>query len=109
MIQLAGPLQNFGNSWATTLVGWVASGLMIGMTAIVIVHAVRKMSIKAAIGGVLGLVICWSLFANRLSFSDIFKDEIQETKPAGTAPYQGAGELPREVPGGVFTGQLGQA
>ncbi|MER5352586.1 hypothetical protein ABT093_19915 [Kitasatospora sp. NPDC002551] len=109
MTQLAGPLQNIGNSWATTLVGWVASGLMIGLTSIVVVHAMRKMSIKAAIGGVIGLVICWSLFDNRISFSNIFRDEVQETKPAVPAPYLGAGELPREVPGGVFTGQLGRA
>ncbi|MFG2845944.1 hypothetical protein ACGF12_22660 [Kitasatospora sp. NPDC048296] len=108
MMQLAGPLQNFGNSWASTLMGWVASGLMIGLTAIVITHAVRKMSIKAAIGGAIGLVICWSLFANRIAFSDMFKTEVQENKPASTAPIQGAGELPREVPTGAFTGQLGK-
>jgi hypothetical protein len=109
MTQLAGPLQNFGNSWATTLMGWVASGLMIGLTAIVIVHAVRKMSIKSAIGGAIGLVIVWSLFANRLSFSDLFRTEVNENKTPATAPYQGAGQLSRELPSGAFTGQLGKA
>ncbi|MEV7123709.1 hypothetical protein [Kitasatospora griseola] len=108
-MNLAGPLQNFGNSWATTLMGWVATGLMIGLTAIVIVHAVRKMSIKSAIGGAIGLVIVWSLFANRLSFSDLFRDEVKENKTTTTVPYQGGGELPRELPSSVFSGQLGRA
>ncbi|MFF4343188.1 hypothetical protein ACFY00_25075 [Kitasatospora sp. NPDC001540] len=109
MTHLAGPLQNFGNSWATTLMGWVATGLMIGMTAIVIIHAIRKMSIKAAIGGAIGLVVVWGIFANRISFSDMFRDEVTETRNTSTVPYQGAGELPRELSADVFTGQLGRA
>ncbi|MFJ9461050.1 hypothetical protein ACIRST_39025 [Kitasatospora sp. NPDC101447] len=96
--QLAGPIQNFGNAWATTLLDWVASGLMIALTVIVITHAIRKMSIKSAIGGAIGLVICWSLFAGRYSLSDLFRNEYSENKPATTAPLQGAGPLQDELP-----------
>ncbi|MFD9685241.1 hypothetical protein ACFXPX_05070 [Kitasatospora sp. NPDC059146] len=103
-VMLAGSIQNFGNSWAKTLLDWVASGLMIALTAIVITHAIRKMSIKAAIGGALGLVICWSLFTGRYSLSMLFESEYNETRPATTAPLQGAGELQRELPV-TLTGQ----
>ncbi|MFE0462283.1 hypothetical protein ACFW1A_23825 [Kitasatospora sp. NPDC058965] len=97
-VMLSGAIQNFGNSWAKTLLDWVASGLMIALTAIVIVHAIRKMSIKAAIGGAIGLVICWSLFTGRYSISMLFQDEYSQTRPETTAPIQGAGQVQRELP-----------
>lgn len=105
---LAGPVQNFGNSWANTLIDWTAAGLMIGLTAIVSVQAVRKMSIKAAIGGAIGLVICWSLFTGRYSISDIFHSEYNENKAPSVPKVQGAGPLPRELPV-AFTSRLGRA
>ncbi|WP_331731650.1 hypothetical protein [Kitasatospora sp. NBC_01300] len=107
-VMLAGAVQNFGNSWARTLLDWVASGLMIALTAIVIVHAIRKMSIKAAIGGAIGLVICWSLFTGRYSISMLFENEYSENRPVTTAPIQGAGELQRELPV-ALTGQPGRS
>ncbi|MFD0260998.1 hypothetical protein ACFVH7_22375 [Kitasatospora indigofera] len=107
-MMLAGPVQNFGNSWAKTLLDWVASGLMITLTAIVILQAVRKMSIKAAIGGAIGLVIAWSLFVGRYTISDLFGSEYRETRTPTTAPIQGAGPLQRELPIAV-SGELGRS
>ncbi|MQS17526.1 hypothetical protein F7Q99_36410 [Streptomyces kaniharaensis] len=75
---LAGAVQNFGNSWSTTLLDWVANGLMIALGAILIIHAIRKMSIKSAIGGAVGLVICWSIFAGRFVISDMFQTEYKD-------------------------------
>ncbi|MEV4559047.1 hypothetical protein AB0K51_18945 [Kitasatospora sp. NPDC049285] len=105
---LAGPIQNFGNSWANTLLDWTAAGLMIALTGIVIIYAIRKMSVKAAIGGAIGLVICWSLFTGRYTISNIFQTEYSENKAPSVPKVQGAGQLPRELPV-AFTGQLGQS
>ncbi|MFD9129936.1 hypothetical protein, partial [Kitasatospora sp. NPDC059571] len=68
-VVLAGAVQNFGNAWAERLKTWIGAGLMIALGAIVTIHAIRKMSIKAAIGGLIGLVICWSIYANRTSIA----------------------------------------
>ncbi|MEV7177838.1 hypothetical protein [Kitasatospora sp. NPDC093679] len=101
---LAGAVQNFGNAWAETLKTWIGAGLMIALGAIVIIHAVRKMSIKAAIGGLIGLVICWSIYANRTSIASMFDSEYTD-HPGAPAPAQGAHRLPAELPV-VFTGRL---
>ena len=102
-MMLAGAVQNFGNSWSNTLLTWVTNGLMIALGAILIIHAIRKMSIKAAIGGAIGLVICWSIFSGRYSIANMFQSEYKDPGTQATTPgsFQGARELPA-----VFTGRL---
>ncbi|WP_033354846.1 hypothetical protein [Kitasatospora aureofaciens] len=77
-VVLAGALQNFGNTWINTGLDWVTNGLVVVLGGILIIHVVRKMSIKSAIGGVIGLVICWSIFAGRFSIAEMFQSEYKD-------------------------------
>jgi len=103
-VMLAGSVENFGNQWAHTLKGWVTAGLLIALALIVIQQAIRKMSVKAAIGGVIGLVICWSIFMGRETIASMFESEYTD-HPNAPVPAQGAHELPKELPV-VFAGRL---
>jgi hypothetical protein len=104
-VALAGAVQNWGNSWSTTLLTWVTNGLMIALAGILIVHAIRKMSIKSAIGGAIGLVICWSIFSGRYSIADMFQSEYKDPG-SNTAPIPGQVQGMRELPAVAFQGRL---
>jgi hypothetical protein len=49
-VQLAGKLADLGNSWLSTLGTWGDKGLQVGLTTIVVITVVRKVSLKAGIG-----------------------------------------------------------
>ncbi len=102
-VMLAGAFKNMGDSWVTTLLDWTAKGLMIALVLICLVQVVRKMSIKAGIGAVIGLVICWAIFSGRYQLSSMFGSEFKDPGTQQTSPIdlQGAPALPK-----VFTGQL---
>ncbi|MFB7674099.1 hypothetical protein ACFC26_22070 [Kitasatospora purpeofusca] len=101
-VQLAGAIKNIGDTWATILDGWVSAFLMIALVLVCLVQVVRKMSIKAGLGAIIGLVLCWSLFTGRIQLSNLFNTEFKD--PAGAAPAMVVNG-PEGVPA-VFQGQL---
>lgn len=75
-VQLAGKLADLGNSWLTTLGTWGDKGLQVALVAIVVVTVVRKVSLKAGIGALIGLVVALGIYNSRTSLANLFEDEV---------------------------------
>ncbi len=99
-VMLAGAFKTMGDTWLATLSDWTGKFLMVALVSICCVQVVRKMSIKAGIGAVIGLVICWALFTGRLQLSSMFNTEFTGGTTGAAAP-QDVVELPQ-----VFKGRL---
>ncbi len=99
-VMLAGAIVNIGNTWATILDTWVSAFLMIALVLVCLVQVVRKMSIKAGLGAIIGLVLCWSLFTGRIQLSNLFNTEFKDPGAASTF-VTGPADLPP-----AFQGQL---
>ncbi|MEV7775403.1 hypothetical protein [Kitasatospora sp. NPDC086791] len=101
-VMLAGALKNIGDSWSVTALDWVSKFLMIALVLICCIQVVKKMSIKAGIGAVIGLVLCWAVFSGRYSLSSIVEDEF---KDPGTTQSSTQGMGVRDLPP-VFEARL---
>lgn len=103
---LAGKLATLGNSWLTTLGNWGDKGLQVALVAIVVITMIRKFSLKAGIGALIGLVLALGIYNSRGTLANLFSDEVNH-------PASGSGvvtvvvwtpqpdRLPN-VPGGVL-------
>ncbi|MFJ5926597.1 hypothetical protein ACIQF6_28740 [Kitasatospora sp. NPDC092948] len=105
-VMLAGALKNIGDNWSVTLLDWVSKFLLIALVLICCIQVIRKMSIKAGLGAVIGLVLCWAVFTGRGSLSNIINTEFSDPGMAAgsvskTVQDAGARELPP-----VFQAQL---
>ena len=84
-VQMAGKLADLGNSWLGTLGTWGDKGLQVGLTAIVVVTIVRKVSLKAGIGALIGMVLALGLYNSRDTLANLFQDEVNNpAKSAGS-------------------------
>jgi len=104
-VQLAGKLADLGNSWLSTLGTWGDKGLQVGLTAIVVITVVRKVSLKAGIGALLGMVLALGLYNSRDSLAGYFKDEVVnygKSTPSVTVVVSPQPERLPGVPGGVL-------
>ncbi|MFJ8769563.1 hypothetical protein [Streptomyces clavifer] len=81
---LAGRLDALGDSWLGTLEDWGDKGLKVALIAIVVITVVRKVSLKAGIGALIGLVLALGIYNSRDSLANIFEDEVNN--PANTQP-----------------------
>ncbi|KQZ17723.1 hypothetical protein ASD51_31290 [Streptomyces sp. Root55] len=81
---LAGRLDALGDSWLGTLEDWGDKGLKVALIAIVVITVVRKVSLKAGIGALIGLVLALGIYNSRNSLANIFEDEVNN--PANTQP-----------------------
>lgn len=81
---LAGKLDALGDSWLGTLEDWGDQGLKVALIAIVVITIVRKVSLKAGIGALIGLVLALGIYNSRNSLANIFEDEVNN--PANTQP-----------------------
>ncbi|MFD7972529.1 hypothetical protein [Streptomyces clavifer] len=81
---LAGRLDALGDSWLGTLEDWGDKGLKVALIAIVVITVVRKVSLKAGIGALIGLVLALGIYNSRNSLANIFEDEVNN--PANTLP-----------------------
>ncbi|WP_030272898.1 hypothetical protein [Streptomyces sp. NRRL B-24484] len=102
-VMLAGALKNIGDSWSVTALDWVSKFLMVALVLVCLVQVIRKMSIKAGLGAVIGLVLCWAVFSGRYSLSNIVETEFKDPG-ASQSSVQGMGAV-RELPP-VFQGRL---
>ncbi|MER5870496.1 hypothetical protein [Streptomyces sp. NPDC002044] len=85
-VVLAGGLDVLGDSLLNTLGDWGDKGLKVILTLVVLVIIARSLSVKAAIGAVLAMIIALSLYASRDSLASLFSDEINN-------PASGAGQV----------------
>nr|WP_241192049.1 hypothetical protein [Streptomyces sp. ADI97-07]RPK71519.1 hypothetical protein EES45_34525 [Streptomyces sp. ADI97-07] len=98
---LAGRLDALGDSWLGTLEDWGDKGLKVALIAIVVITVVRKVSLKAGIGALIGLVLALGIYNSRNSLANIFEDEVNNpanTQPAVTVVV----EEKAPAPGGVM-------
>lgn len=85
---LAGELDDIGNHLLDMGNGWAEKSLALGLLIIVLVTIAKKMSVKAAIGTLIGLVIAGAIYDSRNDMSDAVKDEVTDINgaPAVHAP-----------------------
>ncbi|MCX4515926.1 hypothetical protein OHA27_38065 [Streptomyces sp. NBC_01619] len=91
-VQLAGKLDQLGDSWLATLGDWGDKGLNVALIGIVVITVVRKVSLKAGIGALIGLVLALGIYNSRTTLADLFEDEVRN-------PATGAGIPTVVVPG----------
>ncbi|WP_433573721.1 hypothetical protein [Streptomyces sp. CA-251247] len=75
-LQVAGKATDLGNAWLNTLGTWGDKALQVALVAIVVITVVRKVSLKAGIGALIGLVIALGIYNSRGSLANIFEDEV---------------------------------
>ncbi|MET7931909.1 hypothetical protein ABZT43_50825 [Streptomyces sp. NPDC005349] len=56
--------------------GWAEKTLKLSLIGIVVTKVIQKFSLKAGIGGLLGLVICLGIYSARGDLADYFKNEL---------------------------------
>jgi hypothetical protein len=98
-VQLAGKLADLGNSWLSTLGTWGDKGLQVGLTAIVVITFVRKVSLKAGIGALIGMVLALGLYNSRDSLANLFQDEVNNPAKSAGAVTVVVSPQPDRLPG----------
>lgn len=76
-VMLAGEFKVLGDSFIGTLAGWTENGIKVALAAIVLITIARKLSMKAAIGALLAMVIALAIYAAQDTLSGKFTDEIK--------------------------------
>ncbi|MEV6574870.1 hypothetical protein [Streptomyces sp. NPDC051577] len=83
-VMLAGEFKDLGDSFIGTLAGWTDNGIKVALAAIVLITIARKLSMKAAIGALLAMVIALAIYAAQDDLSGKVTDEIKNpSKSAG--------------------------
>ncbi|MFJ7067891.1 hypothetical protein [Streptomyces sp. NPDC101115] len=92
-VVLAAAFENIGNGLFSLGENWSERALKLFLIAIVAITVIKKMSIKAGIGAVLGLAICLGIYYARTDLADAFKQEITDLQsaPAHHTPHNGDG------------------
>ncbi|MFJ7209661.1 hypothetical protein ACIQWR_39785 [Streptomyces sp. NPDC098789] len=85
-VVLAGKLDTLGDSLIKTVTDWGGVALVAALIMLVLVTIARQMSMKAAIGAVLAMVIALGIYKAREGLSDSVSDEINH-------PANGAGAV----------------
>lgn len=98
-VPLAGELDQLGDAWLGTVGDWGDKGLKVALIAIVVITVVRKVSLKAGIGALIGLVLALGIYNSREDLADLFEDEVNN--PASGAPAV-VPRLERADPDGVL-------
>ncbi|MET9955985.1 hypothetical protein ABZ135_31195 [Streptomyces sp. NPDC006339] len=83
---LAGAFENIGNGLFGLGESWAERALKLFLIAIVAITVIKKMSIKAGIGAVLGLAICLGIYSARTDLADAFKQELTDMQSAPAHP-----------------------
>lgn len=94
-MQLAGKLEDLGDSFLGTLGDWADQGLHVALIAVVVITVVRKASLKAGIGALLAMVVALGIYNSRGTLADLFEDEVKNPSNASSQPN-------RVGPGGVL-------
>ncbi|WP_372404847.1 hypothetical protein [Streptomyces luteireticuli] len=85
-VTLAGAFQDIGDHLLGIGTGWSEKALKLALIVIVVVNVVRKFSVKAGIGALLGLVVCLGIYNARNDLGNAFKNEVLNSG-AGTTSH----------------------
>ncbi|MFD5814701.1 hypothetical protein [Streptomyces sp. NPDC127038] len=102
---MAGALRDLGNSWIDMLQNWVTRGLPVVLLTIVVVYALQRFSLKAAIGALLLMVIALGIYMARNTLAGMVQDEVDNPKsapPVVVQPWSGGGSVAPSVSGGAL-------
>ncbi|KPI15736.1 hypothetical protein OV450_8209 [Actinobacteria bacterium OV450] len=75
-LTLAGKLDELGDSLIKTVTDWGGAGLVAMLIVLVLVTIGRQMSMKAAIGALLAMVLALGIYKARNTLSDMVSDEV---------------------------------
>ncbi|MFE5029877.1 hypothetical protein ACFRAO_42995 [Streptomyces sp. NPDC056656] len=82
-VVLAGEFKDVGDHLISMGNSWADGSLKLALVIIVVTTIVKKFSVKAGIGALIGLVICNGIYSGRSDLSDFFTNEITSIKGAG--------------------------
>ncbi|GAA3044346.1 hypothetical protein GCM10017562_01640 [Streptomyces roseofulvus] len=85
-VVLAVPIQDIGDHLLTLSGSWAEKALMVVILFSVVIAVATKMSLKAGIGALLGLIICVGLYQSKDALSEAFKEEITNVGTSNPAP-----------------------
>lgn len=85
---MAGALADLGNSWIDMLQNWVTKGLPVVLLLIVVVYALQRFSLKAAIGALILMVIALGIYMARNTLAGMVQDEVDNPKSAPVSVVQ---------------------
>lgn len=75
-LMLAGQLDVLGDSLIKTVTDWGSTGLVAMLIVLVLVTIGRQMSMKAAIGALLAMILALGIYKARNTLSDMVSDEV---------------------------------
>ncbi|MFC8349806.1 hypothetical protein [Streptomyces sp. NPDC057280] len=84
---LAGKLDDVGEAWINMFHRWGDLGLQAGLTCLVFITMVQKVSVRAGIGALLLMIVALGLYNSREDLANMFEDEVKN-------PAQGAPAVP---------------
>ncbi|MFI2740734.1 hypothetical protein [Streptomyces sp. NPDC018711] len=88
-VVLAVPIKEIGDHLLSLSGEWGEKALMVVILISVVIAVGSKMSVKAGIGALIGLVVCVGIYQSRDELAQAFKEEITNVStsaPAPTAP-----------------------
>ncbi|MER7982424.1 hypothetical protein [Streptomyces sp. NPDC095817] len=85
---MAGALADLGNSWIDMLQNWVTKGLPVVLLLIVVVYALQRFSLKAAIGALILMVFALGIYMARNTLAGMVQDEVDHPKSAPVSVVQ---------------------
>ncbi|MFD3535885.1 hypothetical protein [Streptomyces sp. NPDC058664] len=85
-VVMAAAFKDIGNHLFGIGENWAERALKLFILAAVVITVVTKMSLKAAIGSVIALVICLGIYNARTELADAFKQELTNVTTSDPAP-----------------------
>ncbi len=83
---LAAPIKEIGDHLLGMGGEWGEKALMVVILISVVIAVASKMSVKAGIGALIGLVVCVGLYQSKDALSEALKEEIANVGTSSTAP-----------------------
>ncbi|MFC9595871.1 hypothetical protein ACFTUC_39500 [Streptomyces sp. NPDC056944] len=75
-VVLAAPIKEIGDHLLSVSGEWGEKALMVVILVSVVIAVGSKMSVKAGIGALIGLVVCVGIYQSRDELAQAFKEEI---------------------------------
>ncbi|MGW8767846.1 hypothetical protein ACWGN5_35780 [Streptomyces sp. NPDC055815] len=85
-VVMAAAFEDIGNHLFGMGETWAERALKLFILGAVVITVVRKMSLKAGIGALLGLVVCLGIYNSRTELSNAFKEELTSLGSSQSAP-----------------------
>ncbi|UNZ21404.1 hypothetical protein [Streptomyces sp. 891-h] len=73
---LAGEFEDIGDHLLGMGTSWAENALKFALLAVVVYQVIKRFSLKAGIGALIGLVVCLSIYDSREDLSDAFSTEL---------------------------------